>query len=257
MAHGQRIMMKIFRLPNGSMSNNIYSLLSSQTLQGKYLEDRNSDGTITLSVDNTPGISWSSRQQSKVKVEQNSDGTYYVIVVDSASNLQRFILLARKDATQINTLYNTAGQPIPNEFTLYVNPQRVSPVANKRLTEVLTRGGYEIQHWGNALTEIQVTGKTGALFKTSTGAYPTDTSIIDVTQSLAWKRLSQLRDLYDTDHAVKNQEALVLLGLNYYDKFYTGYFTSFTGPTASAENPYQIDYSFTFKVQKEQTITRG
>ncbi len=249
--------MKIFRLPIGSTNGNTYSLLSSQILQGKYLEDRNSDGTITLSTDNTPGITWSPQQQAKVKVEQNNnDGTYYVIVKDNQNELHRFIVIPRI-TNQVNTLYNSAGEAIPNEFTLYVNPQRVSPVANKRLTEVLTRGGYEIQHWGNALTEIQVTGKTGALFKTSTGDYPANNAVIDVTQSLAWKKLSQLRDLYDTDHAIKNQEASVLLGMNYYDKFYIGYFTSFTGPTASAENPYQIDYSFTFKVQKEQTIIRG
>ena len=266
MAHGQRVLMKIFRLTQGS--NNIVTsdFPSSQNLQGKYLEDQDSNGMLTITVENTPGITWATFQSNVVKVETNADGSSFIMVRDSLNNIQRFdvqsrILSSSRDVnvTPIAFLGGAlrVGNPLPNEFIFYVNPQHVNPVANKRLTEILTRGGYEIQHWGNALTEIQVTGKTGALYKTSTGGIPDATVTVDVTQSLAWKRLSQLRDLYDADHAVKNQEALVLLGMNYYDRFYTGYFTSFTGPVADAANPYQVDFSFAFKVQKEQPITRG
>ena len=266
MARGQRVLMKIFRLTQGS--NNIVTsdFPSSQNLQGKYLEDQNSDGSLTITSDNTPGITWASFQSNKVKVETNADGSSFIMVLDNQTFPQRFDVQSRivsssreVNVTPVAFLGGSllVGKSLPNEFTFYVNPQHVNPVANKRFTEILTRGGYEVQHWGNALTEIQVTGKTGALYKTTIGGIPEATATIDVTQSLAWKRLSQLRDLYDADHAVKNQEALVLLGMNYYDRFYTGYFTSFTGPVADAANPYQVDFSFAFKVQKEQTITRG
>jgi hypothetical protein len=263
MAHGQRVMMKIFRLAQGNKNASTSDLPSSQNLQGKFLEDQDSNGNLTITALNTPGITWASFQSNIVKVETNADGSSCIMVWDNQNNLQRFDVQHRNDfnsltpESRIVNVKNSSGKIIPAEFTFYINPQRVNLVANKRFTEILTRGGYEIQHWGNALSEIQVTGKTGALYKTSTGEIPAPNAVIDITQSLAWIRLSQLRDLYDTDHAVKNQEALVLLGMNYYDHFYMGYFTSFSGPSAAAENPYQIDFGFSFKVQKEQTITRG
>jgi hypothetical protein len=256
MAHGQRVMMKIFRLTQGLNAAITLDFPSSQNIQGKFLEDQDSNGYLTLTPENTPGIIWMDLTETTFHVEDAPDGSYYIIVVDNQNNLQR-LTVQHRTVSSNTSIDIGVSNALPNEFTFYINPQRVNLVASKRVTEILTRGGYEIQHWGNALTEIQVNGKTGALYKTSTGGIPDPVATIDVTQSLAWKRLSQLRSLYDDDHAVKNQEALILLGMNYYDRFYTGYFTGFTGPSADAMNPYQIDFAFTLKVQKEQVITRG
>ena len=46
----------------------------------------------------------------------------------------------------------------------------------------------------------------------------------------------------------------MLLGMNYFDRYFIGYFTDFNGPEAQAENPYIVEFSFTFKVQQELSI---
>jgi hypothetical protein len=52
------------------------------------------------------------------------------------------------------------------------------------------------------------------------------------------------------DHKERNIRIKTLLGLTYYDAFYIGYFTDFTGPVADAEKPYIMTFSFTFKSQE-------
>lgn len=148
---------------------------------------------------------------------------------------------------------------IPNVFEFYVNPERITPTYRKLITETRTRGGWDVQHWGSQLTEIRVEGRTGGLIKG--GVYP-DTegrfksAGVDVTQSVAWKRLNQLKLLYDTDRMVLSRDNgdVIKLGFNYYDRFYIGYFTEFTGPSADAEKPYIMTYSFAFKVEKEDLL---
>lgn len=141
---------------------------------------------------------------------------------------------------------------IPNLFEFYLDPQHITPQYRKLQTEIRTRGGWEIQHWGEALTEVRVQGRSGGMHQLSPGK-PLGKDD-DVTQSLAWTRLNQLKTLYDVDHNVKNQADTVLLGMNYYDRYFIGYFTDFSGPEASSENPYIVEFSFTFKVQQELSV---
>lgn len=141
---------------------------------------------------------------------------------------------------------------IPNVFEFYLDPQHVTPQYRKLQTEIRTRGGWEVQHWGEALTEVRVEGKSGGLHQLYPGKSLGKED--DVTQSLAWIRLNQLKTLYDSDHNVKNQEDTVLLGMNFYDKYFVGYFTDFNGPEASSETPYIVNFSFNFKVQQEISV---
>jgi len=138
-------------------------------------------------------------------------------------------------------------------FEFYINPERITPSYRKLITETRTRGGWDVQHWGEQLIEIRVEGRTGGLIKG--GALNlvkefTNSSDIDITQSYAWKRLNELKKLYDGDHKQIDIEGFVTkLGFNYYDRFYIGYFSEFSGPLADAEKPYIMNYSFTFKVE--------
>ena len=95
MAHGQRVKMKIFRLSQGSRNASTSEFPSSQNLQGKYLEDQDSAGYLTLTSDNTPGIIWASFQESKVKVETNANGSSFIMVWDNQNNLQPNYLLLK------------------------------------------------------------------------------------------------------------------------------------------------------------------
>lgn len=147
------------------------------------------------------------------------------------------------------------SSPAPPVFEFYINPERITPTYRKLITETRTRGGWDIQHWGEQLTEIRVEGRTGGLIKGNfsegfTNSVPGANKNIDITKSDAWIRLNQLKKLYDEDHKNNgNDEFLTKLGFNYYDKFYVGYFIEFTGPNADAEKPYIMNYSFTFKVE--------
>jgi hypothetical protein len=151
------------------------------------------------------------------------------------------------------------GTPITSSnevFEFYVNPERITPTYRKLITETRTRGGWDVQHWGEQLTEIRVEGRTGGLIKqesqitSATSDLNTTVRTFDITQSVAWKRLNQLKKLYDEDHKSIDREGFVTkLGFNFYDKFYVGYFSDFSGPNADAEKPYIMNYSFTFKVE--------
>ena len=134
-------------------------------------------------------------------------------------------------------------------FEFHVNPQRVSITESKLQTEIRTRGGWETQHWGNQLGEISLNGHTGGMHKKlgpGGGVIPLG-ELDTVVDSIAWKKLTQLKDIYYRNNAERNKEQK-LLSINYYGDLYTGYFKDFKGPDSDAERPYLIDYSFVFKI---------
>jgi len=96
--------------------------------------------------------------------------------------------------------------PVPNEVTFYVNPQRIQFNKEKLISEVRTRGGWDIQHWGEKLLTITVDGITGGLHRDiSKDRKPGDieqplTENKNISSSTAWQRLRSLSALYDADH---------------------------------------------------------
>ncbi len=144
---------------------------------------------------------------------------------------------------------------IEEEFEFYLNPQHLTPTYKKLITEIRTRGGWEVQHWGNALTEVRVEGKSGGLYRVIEGGKTrmlnSDESVIDST---AWQKLDRLKSIYDNDQSISNQTSKTLLGMNYYNRFFIGYFSEFTGPEADAQQPYMVNFSFNFKVLDEKHI---
>jgi hypothetical protein len=139
-------------------------------------------------------------------------------------------------------------------FSFYINPIRVTPSYKKIFNEIRTRGGWEVQHWGNNLDEIRVECRTGGMNYRS--AIKSDENALfkseSIMNSYAWKKVVDLRSIYDNNHKLRNQKVKSLLGLTYYDAFYVGYFADFTGPVAEEDRPYIMNFSFTFKSQ--QTI---
>ena len=154
---------------------------------------------------------------------------------------------------------NTSQGPI-QVFEFYVNPQHISPSYKKLQTPIFTRGGWDIQHWGDELTSLSVKGISGGMQRIASNtpnpgglgqSIPPDG---DLTQSTAWIRLTQLKKLYQQDHSIRNANDKTLIGMNYWDSFYIGYFSDFQGPESDAQQPYLIDYSFTFICQQEIQI---
>ncbi len=284
----QRIPMRIYRLTQTSNNSSTafgYGLIPLIGPWG-YLQGVNADnivfygstqgksptindptvvGNIFLSISNIPigtseGVYTFSPKNFIVKKE-----------TDTSANTERYYveISARKFYIAPTQLSTSNPQSIPDVFEFYVNPQHLTPNYRKLITEIRTRGGWEIQHWGDALTELKVTGKTGGLQRDATkaqnpGQRTTDTTSAQtlsatqpITESTAWQRLLQLKTLYNTDHSNPNTQSLYKIGFNYYDKFFVGYFIDFIGPEADAMSPYVMDFSFTIKVEQETSLTTG
>ena len=167
-------------------------------------------------------------------------GEYIVNQQDYSVKLNTGQILYIRQASSSVTVQSLARP----RFEFYVSPQHITPTYRKLQTETRTRGGWEVQHWGDALTEVRVTGKTGGLHTMPAGE-------TDITKSLAWQALTELRSIYQESNSVKNVVSTTSLGMQYFDRFFIGYFSEFTGPEADAEKPYLMDYSFSFKVQTE------
>jgi len=202
-----------------------------------------------------------------------SPGTYKV-QYDTNSNA---FIVASKIIVGVSTIFNPIAQGVAENvyilksstasssnssdtaveiFEFYLNPQHIVPNYKKLNTEIRTRGGWEVQHWGNALTDLQVQGISGGLHKVvENGVSRLLTKDESVTDSTAWQKLDKLKAIYDNDQSVANQEVKTLLGMNYYNRFFIGYFSDFTGPEADALQPYMIKFSFNFKVTDEKHIT--
>jgi hypothetical protein len=205
-------------------------------------------GTIQLSTDNVPSSSVTSadlRNPITVYLE-NTTSSFYVFI----GGVKYYILPTKVAATV----------SLPKSFEFYLNPQHITPKYTKNITELRTRGGWDIQHWGDALTEVTVQGKTGGLNNSSTKPTGTSTlqnslyyfgSDVPITQSTAWLRLNQLKSLYNQDHVQPFGNLTYKLVMNYYDKFYIGYFSNFSGPEADAMSPLNMTFAFTFKVEQE------
>ena len=253
---GTRIPFSIQRLKQATGASPADLVQGQDYLVGLTTNDidfRQDTPRITVKPTNLPGTTTGTAVQTVDVNHDSATGLYYVVIDQSGSNKVPLAMsLVYAHIFYIHDPKKSVTATIPDIFTFYVNPQNFTPTARKIATETRTRGGWEIQHWGEQLAEIHVNGKSGGMHRGMQNAgnqtIPQGTS---VTLSTAWLRLTQLKRLYDSDHSIRNSDDLTLLGLNYYDKYYTGYFTEFAGPSADAQDPYQVNYSFTFKVQSE------
>ena len=214
-------------------------------------------GTIQLSTDNVPS-SLVTSVDLRNPITVYSEVTQYVnATAITTSSLYVFI-----GGVKYYILSTKVADPasLPKSFEFYLNPQHITPKYTKNITELRTRGGWDIHHWGEALTEVTVQGKTGGLNNSSTKPTGTSTlqnslyyfgSDVPITQSTAWLRLNQLKSLYNQDHVQPFGNLTYKLVMNYYDKFYIGYFSNFSGPEADAMSPLNMTFAFTFKVEQE------
>lgn len=198
-----------------------------------------------------PALS-SSLSNNYYNVFVDNSGNYYVII-----NGNKWYIYTNQSSQ--NT--NPSQGPI-QVFEFYVNPQRITPSYKKLQTPIYTRGGWDIQHWGDELTSLQVNGISGGMQRIADNTHHMSPGKLgqsippngDITQSTAWKKLTILKKLYQQDHNVRNVNDQTKLGMNYWDSFYIGYFQDFTGPEADSEQPYYVNYSFTFICEQEIQI---
>ena len=251
-----RIPVSIYRVYDREKSNILDTLKNLETLSpSNYLININDSN---ISYNSTPDnllieVSENNFPQGFIPLEVIEQGmvTKKVLVDEKGRNYllfenQNFYLKSIGSVEQNNTELENSIKEI---FTFYINPVRITPSYKKIFNEIRTRGGWEIQHWGNALDELRVECITGGMnFRDELRTQPLDKTE-SVMNSHAWKKIVDLRSIYVQDHHNRNKQSKTLLGINYYDSFCVGFFTDFTGPIPDAEKPYIMSFSFTFKVQ--------
>jgi hypothetical protein len=246
-----------------NISVNDIQFYGTNTSKSPVSTDVSAVGTINLTVNNIPtGLpgTFPSTDFSKPYIVYDR----YLLSTNEASFIAEgryFVKINNRQFSILESQTNISNiQSIPPIFEFYVNPEHITPIYRKLNTEIRTRGGWEIQHYGAALTEVRVSGRTGGLQRdTSRTSKQGDLGQTlkpgeSITLSTAWVRLNQLKLLYDLDHQIPNTPSLIKIGLNYYDKFYVGYFTDFQGPEADAQQPYIMNYTFAIKVEQEMSL---
>lgn len=261
MAH--RIRFRLYRIPLAKDikvgDNDSITIESWQYILGKTENDidraradasSSLAGYIQLSAENFIGDVPENALINPLPVfEQGNDEDNTVRLTLSVGSNVYYILKTQVDEEFLN--------PVPRTFDFYVNPQRIAFNKQKLITEVRTRGGWDIQHWGEKLTEITVEGITGGLHRDITrssspgekGESLQDGESID--KSSAWQSLRILRSIYEVDHGKTRSKQLYKLGFSIFEDFYIGYFQNFNGPEIVVDRPYLMTYSFVFKVEEQ------
>lgn len=144
-------------------------------------------------------------------------------------------------------------------YDFRINPTQV--VFTQGKLQTMTEYGwgyYDLEHFGNAFTNIAVNGTTGVMYpepdvmrllsdhsKVWSGfdAFSREMgTATDFRLSLGYTKFEILRKLYGSSH---QQILFVLLGKGYF-----GFFDTFTF-TMDAENPRRINYEFVFKAHPQ------
>lgn len=276
-----RIPFKIYRLRSQDSTEDLENRVSPsleawQYIVGKTEQDidtsrandsANIAGYITLTIDNfLPGTdipetslinplpvkvlkdssTSSSTTEGQTNASTSSPSDKLVVYIDGSPY---YIRRTQVDEQQLN--------PVPDVFEFYVNPQRISFNKEKLISEVRTRGGWDVQHWGEKLTVITVEGITGGLHRDTARAYEPGKQGQSlkkgesIEKSTAWQKLRILSAMYDADHGKTPDKMLYRLGFAIYEDFYIGYFSNFVGPEIVADRPYLMTFNFTFKVEEK------
>ena len=139
-------------------------------------------------------------------------------------------------------VWEIAAVGSPAFVEMYVNPTSIATSDQKLLSTQKTKGGYVLQYWGEALTEITIQGKTGA------GGVEALNVIRDIYrgEQIALQKILQSRGA-----SSKRRQSLAQLAASvvmwYQGQGYRGFFKTFNS-TESADQLGIFDYTLTFSV---------
>jgi hypothetical protein len=237
--------------------NYLRNINARNTVRQAQTSGGNSFLIITIFPDNMPDGYFDRSAWASVNID--AAGEEFEVLVDGSRYNMRYITLLNR-RFYIDTpggKYQSMSFDKEETFEFHVNPQRITPSIRKLQSEMRTRGGWEIQHWGNELEELRVEGHSGGMHKKLEDGKVVPLGPDDnVTKSIAWTKLSALKNLFYSDKDVFNNDYEDrLLAMNYYDDFYIGYFKDFAGPSSDSQSPFIINYSFTFKVTEKTQVS--
>lgn len=169
--------------------------------------------------------------------------------------------------------------PLP----LLINPNSFSQTMEQQINRIKTIGGFVVQHWGHKPDVLKIVGKTPAFYLTpeehvkalslqpnavnfysniqsTNSAYQKYLADVGRDLSESYREFRRLIDVYrhngistDPKTGQINKKALGKVDISYQGILYRGHFESFDYDE-DENNPYTIEYSFTFYVLKEITL---
>ncbi len=143
-------------------------------------------------------------------------------------------------------------------LTMLVNPANLDIQYTPLITETRTLGGFVHEYWGEQLTSLSASGKTAMFIDRETGLTNKDARTTE-----SYQFFMSLLNVYknngkgyfktfDTPASTANPTKIASLGVvtMVFDKRqYDGYFDSFSY-TEDATKPFNLDYSFSFRVMR-------
>lgn len=154
--------------------------------------------------------------------------------------------------------WKIVGSATVPPLTMLVNPSNLDITYAPLINETRTLGGFVQEYWGEQLTTLSATGKTAMFVESEKGITNKDARLTE-----SYQHFMSLLNIYknngkgysttfDTVKTRANSSKITSLGyvIMIFDKVqYDGYFETFTY-TEDAAMPFNLEYSFTFKVMR-------
>lgn len=138
---------------------------------------------------------------------------------------------------------------LPEAMFLHVNPSSLSFSYSKIIERFQTKGGWQEQHFGDQLSELQANVATGAFINVETGL-----AVQKRRDTIAYEKFQHLVDLFDNNGLVYDTRGNVqyrgLIRLTFEGGVYDGSFRSFS-VEESANSPFQFTADFSFRIERE------
>lgn len=138
---------------------------------------------------------------------------------------------------------------LPEAMFLHVNPNSLSFSYSKVIERFQTKGGWQEQHFGDQLTDIQASVSTGAFINVDSGL-----AVQNRKDTIAYEKFQHLVDLFDNNGLVYDTRGNVQyrgrIQLVFEGGVYIGAFRSLS-MEESASSPFQFTADFTFRVEQE------
>lgn len=168
----------------------------------------------------------------------------------------------------VNPLTSPSGLQLL--FTFRVNPNHLNVQKKKLFTKIRTKGGFEFQHWGPDISEIEIEGITGNLRASGIGIQNINVGPVSIPapfdraaeefpteqNSPAYAAFRQLEKLYDDDQNDSKIENNQRLAIEYRGRIYVGHLQNFSY-TEIATRPFLFEYKLSFLVHYEATSEAG
>lgn len=138
---------------------------------------------------------------------------------------------------------------LPEALFLHVNPSSLDFSYAKIIERQQTRGGFVEQHFGDELTDVSADQSTGTFVHVEEGL-----TIAQRSETVAHQKMSHLIDLFKNNGLIYDDEGFPQfrgrIRLTWHGGIYDGSFRSFEVSEA-AEEPFKLDLSWDFTVEKE------